>query len=191
MDQVEQATGRRPQGPIRLLTHLRYFGYVFNPVSFYYCFDKTDTHVETIVAEITNTPWGERHAYVLPVATSQSPSRHMRFDLHKDFHVSPFMPMNMTYDWFFSAPENRLNVHMANMQDNAKLFDATLTLARKPMSAHNCASILLRYPLITLKVIGAIYWQAFKLFIKRTPFHTHPAKTTTPKTGGAKPAKTS
>lgn len=190
-DKVEQATGRRPQGPIRLLTHLRYFGFVFNPVSFYYCFDEDDSRVEAIVAEITNTPWGERHAYVLPVTKNQAPSRHLRFDLRKDFHVSPFMPMDIDYDWFFSAPDARLNVHMVNLRDKTKLFDATLSLARRPMTARNCASVLLRYPLLTLKVIGAIYWQALRLYLKRIPLFTHPQKIATPKTGGAKQAKPS
>ena len=94
-----------PPGPIRLLTHLRYFGYSFNPVSFYYCFDATGTRVETIVAEITNTPWKERHAYVLPVAAASAQRRGAwRFSFDKQFHVSPFMPMDMRYDWRFSAP---------------------------------------------------------------------------------------
>lgn len=191
MDKVQQVTGQRPQGPIRLLTHLRYFGFVFNPVSFYYCYDRDDTRVETIVAEITNTPWGERHAYVLPVAKSQAPSRHLRFALHKDFHVSPFMPMDIEYDWFFSAPGQQLNVHMVNFSDKSKVFDATLSMSRKPMTIRNCASVLLRYPLLTMKVIGAIYWQALRLYLKRIPFHTHPHKLNVQSTGGARPAKPS
>ena len=100
-----ERTGARPAGPIRLLTHLRYFGYSFNPVSFYYVFDATDTRVETIVAEITNTPWKERHAYVLPVAgAARAGGRAWRFSFEKQFHVSPFMPMDMRYDWRFGAP---------------------------------------------------------------------------------------
>ncbi len=176
MDRVEQATGQCPRGPIRLLTHLRYFGFVFNPVSFYYCFDQLDTRVETIVAEITNTPWGERHAYVLPIDGDQPSQRHMHFNLQKDFHVSPFLPMTMDYHWTFTAPEERLKVHMINRQSDKLMFDATLTLSRKPLSAANCAGVLARYPLMTMKVIGAIYWQALRLFLKRTPFYNHPAK---------------
>ena len=96
-DLVERRTGRRPAGPIRLLTHLRYFGYVMNPVSFYYCFDRAGTALETIVAEITNTPWGERHQYVLPAAAAVDggAAPMLRFDFDKRFHVSPFMPMEM------------------------------------------------------------------------------------------------
>ena len=104
-DLVQQRTGVRPAGPIRLLTHLRFFGYSFNPVSFYYVFDATDTRVETIVAEITNTPWKERHAYVLPVADAErGTGRAWRFSFEKQFHVSPFMPMDMHYQWYFGAP---------------------------------------------------------------------------------------
>ena len=189
MDRVEEVTGQRPQGPIRLLTHLRYFGLVFNPVSFYYCFDKNDTHVECIVAEITNTPWGERYAYVLPVSNSTSTTRHLQYEMKKDFHVSPFMPMEIDYQWFFSTPEVKLNVHMVNLHQDKKMFDATLTLAYKPMTTGNCARALTRYPFMTLKVIAAIYWQALKLFAKGIPFYTHPPKLDSTQTGGAKPAK--
>lgn len=189
MDRVEQLTGQRPQGPIRLLTHLRHFGMAFNPVSFYYCFDKEDTHVETIVAEITNTPWGERYAYVLPISRSKSTTRHLQYDIQKDFHVSPFMPMDIDYQWFFSAPTEKLNVHMINLHDGNKMFDATLTLDYKPMSAAQCARAVARYPLMTFKVVGAIYWQAFRLFLKGIPFYSHPGKIDSTHTGGAKPAK--
>ena len=97
-DLVASRTGARPTGPIRLLTHLRYFGYSFNPVSFYYCFDHSGTRVETIVAEITNTPWKERHAYVLPIESSVGSGAAWRFQFQKQFHVSPFMPMDIRYD---------------------------------------------------------------------------------------------
>ena len=90
---VAQSLGRRPSGPIRMLSQLRNFGHCFNPVTFYYCYDTADARVETIVAEITNTPWRERHSYVLPVAAGNAPGQSMRFALAKDFHVSPFMPM--------------------------------------------------------------------------------------------------
>ena len=98
-DRVAAETGSRPEGPIRMLTHLRYFGVGFNPVTFYYCFDAEDRRVEHIVAEITNTPWNERHAYVLP---DVGPSRVLRYRLGKEFHVSPFMPMDLAYDWRFT-----------------------------------------------------------------------------------------
>jgi uncharacterized protein len=169
-DLVGQRTGVRPTGPIRLLTHLRFFGYSFNPVSFYYVFDAGDTRVESIVAEITNTPWNERHAYVLSIAEAgRRTNRAWRFSFEKQFHVSPFMPMDMRYEWCFGAPSQSLHVHMENWRGGSACFDATLNLRREPMTAGSLARALLRFPLITLKVSALIYWQALKLLVKRVP----------------------
>lgn len=227
---VQQHTGKRPSGPIRLLTHLRYFGFSFNPVSFYYVYDAADAHVETIVAEITNTPWKQRHCYVLDTQYSlpvPSPSRERarvrvrvsddapalsaeidrknsehphpalslegegirerkemkaaqwRWQFDKRFHVSPFMPMDMQYDWRFSAPDDALRVHMENRREGRKEFDATLTLQRQEITSASLARALLNFPLVTLQVVALIHWQALKLLIKRVPFHTHPDKLTT------------
>jgi DUF1365 family protein len=173
-DTVRERTGRAPDGPIRMLTHLRYFGYIFNPVTFYYCFDKTDACVETIVAEITNTPWKQRHSYVLPVTEALQGERVMQFGFDKSFHVSPFMPMDVRYDWRFSTPGNSLLVHMKNFRDNKRTFDATLSLAREEIAPVSMAKTLLHFPAMTAKVTSAIYWQALRLALKRTPFLAHP-----------------
>ncbi|UCG87782.1 MAG: DUF1365 domain-containing protein, partial [Gemmatimonadota bacterium] len=133
-DRVALDTGTRPDGPIRMLTHLRYFGYVMNPVTFYYCFDARDDHAETIVAEVTNTPWNERHAYVLGPADNQGSQHKRRFRLSKEFHVSPFMDMVQEYNWWFTTPAQRLTVHMENFERRGKLFDATLVLEREEIS---------------------------------------------------------
>jgi len=176
-DLVTARVGTRPAGPIRLLTHLRFFGYSFNPVSFYYVFDAKDSRVETIVAEITNTPWKERHAYVLPVANAgRQPSRAWRFSFEKQFHVSPFMPMDMRYEWSFSAPAEGLHVHMENWRDGAAQFDATLNLKRHAMTTGSLARALIQFPFMTAKVSALIHWQALKLLVKRTPIHVHPSK---------------
>jgi uncharacterized protein len=173
---VSQATGRSIDGPIRLLTHLRYFGHSFNPVTFYYCFDRHDTRVETIVAEITNTPWKERHAYVLPVDAAKQTGRTMHFAFDKTFHVSPFMPMDVRYDWRFSNPSDRLLVHMKNFREGRRAFDATLTLTREEIAHASLARALIQFPLMTVKVTSAIYAQALRLWLKRIPVFTHPAK---------------
>jgi len=173
---VKAQTGSRPQGPIRLLTNLSYFGYCFNPVSFYYCFDAAGEQVETIVAEVNNTPWGERHCYVLGEAMNQGKATHKRYAPAKQMHVSPFMQMDVDYDWRFSAPAQTLAVHMENSRHNQKIFDATLELERREISAASLARVLVAYPLMTLKVIVAIHWQALRLWLKKVPVYDHPAK---------------
>ncbi len=173
-DRVAAAIGTRPDGPIRMLTHLRYFGVGFNPVTFYYCFDREDRRVQQIVAEITNTPWNERHAYVLP---DVGPAEVLRYRLGKEFHVSPFMPMDLSYDWRFSQPGARLSVHMEDLQDDRKIFDATLTLERREISGAALATALIAFPFMTARVVVAIYCQALRLWLKRVPCHSHPART--------------
>lgn len=178
---VAEAIGRVPSGPIRLLTHLRYFGHSFNPVSFYYCFEADGSTLDVVVAEITNTPWKERHAYVLPVSIAERHGAAFSWKFAKAFHVSPFMPMDRDYAWRLSTPEHRLLIHM-NVLDRAagapREFDATLTLEREPVSALNLARVLLRFPLMTTRIVGAIHWHALRLWLKRNPVHDHPDKAT-------------
>lgn len=174
--EAERLTGSRPTGPIRMLTHLRYFGVVMNPVTFYYCFRPDSDEVETILAEITNTPWGERHTYALQAHSSpEGPCGHP-YRFAKAFHISPFMEMQQEYEWRFSAPEDQLLVHMENHSGTEKLFDATLRLARQEISARTLALALLRYPWMTARVAIGIYWQAIRLWAKRTPYHAHPER---------------
>ncbi len=175
-DLVRERTGSAPRGPIRLLTHLRYFGHVFNPVSFYYCFDENDSQVETIVAEVNNTPWGEQHCYVLPQADNRGQGEHSRFQPKKVFHVSPFMEMDVDYDWRFRQPGEQLTVHMENARDGHKIFDATLVLQRREISGGALARVLATFPLITVKVVAGIYWEALKLWLKGVPVQDHPDK---------------
>ncbi len=174
---VAEKTGIRPAGPIRLLTHLRYFGYCFNPASLYYCYDRSGEQVDAIVVQIHNTPWGEEHCYVLDEAQNEYPSaRSKRFQFAKAFHVSPFMPMDLWYDWRFKEPGATLNVHFMNYQEEQKIFDATLTLARQELTPRNLTRILLSYPPMTLKVITMIHWQALRLWLKGAHFYRHPKK---------------
>ena len=173
---VAERTGVRPDGPIRLLTHLRYFGHCFNPVSFFYCYDPTDEKVETIIAEITNTPWHERYCYVLPEIMNEHRHPWKRYRFPKTFHVSPFIDMNVDYDWRFLEPGDRLQVHMEDYVDDIKLFDATLSLRRQPITGANLWRVLGRYPVMTVQVVAKIHWQALRLWRKGAPFYVHPKK---------------
>ena len=173
---VAKATGTRPSGPIRLLTHVRHVGFVFNPVSFYYCYAADGITLETIVAEVTNTPWKERHAYVLPVGQARRNGRARTWHFPKTFHVSPFMPMQRDYAWRFTAPGADLYVHMDVLDGATREFDATLALKRRPLDRRGLTRVLLRFPLMTLKVVAAIHWQALRLWLKRNPVHDHPGK---------------
>lgn len=173
-DRVQQETGIRPTGPIRLLTHGRYFGFTMNPVSFYYGFRDDGKTLDWILAEITNTPWGERHAYFLPINTATSKAKTWHWDFIKSFHVSPFLPMDRNYHWSFEVPGDSLRIHMDVMQGSTRDFDATLVLERRPLNANTLASCLLRYPFVTFKTALGIYWQALKLWVKRIPFYPNP-----------------
>ncbi len=178
-DLVERETGRRPQGPVRLLTNLSYFGYCFNPVSFYYVYGKDGESLETIVAEVNNTPWGERDTYVLHVEPQAGADTAARFSPEKKMHVSPFMPMNVGYDWRFRRPGRDVAVFMANDVDGERVFSASIRMRRTEITGRSLARVLAAYPFMTLKVIAAIYWQALRLWIKGCPVYAHPDKNDT------------
>jgi hypothetical protein len=167
---VAERTGARPDGPVRLLTNLRCFGHLFNPVSFYYCFDRGET-LRAVVARVTNTPWGERHAYVLP---ARDGAVHERVD--KAFHVSPFMAMDHEYELWLSAPGPRLSVRIVSRRAGEVHFDAALTLRRRPLHARALARVLSRQPVPALAVVAHIYINALRLMAKGAPYHPHPAR---------------
>ncbi|MDG1944910.1 MAG: DUF1365 domain-containing protein [Halioglobus sp.] len=168
---IHEETGKAQSGPIYLLANLRYFGYVMNPIACYYCFNEEETRLEYVVAEVNNTPWNERHSYVLPGPVE---GRWLKTEFEKQLHVSPFNPMAMRYHWRSNTPDRRLVLHMENTTDGESVFDATLSLAAQPMTSANLNKLLLRYPLMTAKVGLAIYWQALRLYLKGVPVHTHP-----------------
>ncbi len=172
-DEVEQVTGRRPGGPVRLLANLRYLGHAFNPVSFYYCFDAADERVEAVVADVKNIPWGERHPYVLARGERRGPV--LSGDLDKELHVSPLMGMDQTYSFRAGEPGTRLSVHIASHTvDSGKQFDATLSLRRRELSRSLLTRMLLQYPAMSLQVVAKIYAQSLRLKLRGARYFPHP-----------------
>ena len=171
---VRDRTGCWPDGPVRLLTHLSYFGYCFNPISIYYVFAAEDARINFLVLEVNNTPWGERHCYVLDARRQPGPVLRHRFA--KEFHVSPFLDMQMGYRWTIATPGERLTVAVKASDSEGVVFDGSMELERAPISAGRLARNLVAHPFITGKVIAAIYWQAFRLLLKGAPFVPHPGK---------------
>ena len=170
---VEERTGARPHGPVRLLTTLRTLGHNFNPVSFYYCFENGGERVQAVVAQVTNTPWGESHAYVL----RRDGERVMRDTMAKAFHVSPFIGMDNRYDWRVTEPDGQLLVHIDERdEDGRRVFDATLSLERHELSRARLTRVLLRFPAASLRVVVLIYWNALRLKLKGAPYHPHPGR---------------
>ena len=172
-DLVEERTGRRPAGAVRLLTHLSYFGYCFNPLSVYYCYDVNDV-LQDIVLEVSNTPWGEQHCYVLGKEDNRASAGH-RYRFAKSFHVSPFLPMDMQYRCRMTAPDQSLYIALDNHRDGEKVFGSHLSLERREITHGSMAATFLRDPLATFRVVALIHWQAIRLWFKRATFYPHPA----------------
>ena len=185
---VQEQTARWPRGPIRLLTQLRYFGYYMSPLNLFYVFDERGQSVESVVAEVNNTPWNERHCYVLwhgnrvdppNVASTRGPpepKRTLAFAHAKDFHVSPFIAMDTGYRWRLTEPGKGLEVQLAGTLDSRPILEAGLSLRRRQLSQRQMRRMTLRYPFMTAQIIGAIYYQAFQLWWKKCPSYKHPKK---------------
>jgi hypothetical protein len=160
-----------PNGPVFLLTHLRYLGYNFNPVSFFYCYDAQE-RLQLVLAEVNST-FGESHNYWLWQDNELPSSNAKRYRRAKAIHVSPFMSMKLDYTFTLTPPDRKLVVHMDTIENGKPFFDATLNLERRAWSAGSLHRALLSHPWMTAKVIGAIHWEALRLYLKKVPVFTH------------------
>ena len=165
-----------PDGPVFMLTHLRYLGYNFNPVSFFYCYDPQE-RLQMVLAEVNST-FGESHNYWLWQDNELASPNAKRYRRAKALHVSPFMSMKLDYTFTLTAPGQKLIAHMDTIEDGKPFFDATLKLERKPWSARSLHRALVSHPWMTAKVIGAIHWEALRLYLKKVPVFTHPRRHT-------------
>jgi uncharacterized protein len=165
-DKVAALGGEEGRDRVLLLGNVRCLGFYFSPVNFYFCYQGREARY--LLAEVSNTPWNERHYYLLDLAALVPHD--------KDFHVSPFMALAMRYHWRIRPPREETLIHIEShpQSGDPKLFDATLALARSPLSRQGLCALLLRWPWMTLRVLLGIYWQALRLFIKRIPLFTHP-----------------
>ncbi len=164
-----------PKGKIYLLTHLACLGYCFNPISVYFIFDEDKQLLDYLIIEVTNTPWGEKHHYVLERSTRLKNGGY-RFQFKKELHVSPFMSMNYEYQFNLRFTKQTISIHMENQFNDRKDFDATLKLTALSQNANAFKNELRHDRLITYRIVVAIYWQALKLWMKKIPFRSHPKK---------------
>jgi uncharacterized protein len=156
-------------GPIRLFCMPRTLGYCFNPLSVYFCY-RADGTLAALMYQVHNT-FGERHSYIIPVERESSASRQ---HCQKSFFVSPFMDMSMCYDFRVSGPGARISVGIRASTSALPVLSAVLTGARKELTDRSLAAVFLAIPAVTLKVTGAIYWQALRLWLKGIRLHRRP-----------------
>lgn len=168
---VAERTGRRPGGRVQLLANPRYLGVAMNPVAFYFLWgEEPGGEVEAIVAEVTNTPWGERRSYVLEPGPDG-----LEGSFDKRLHVSPFMPMEQSYRWSATEPGGpRLRVGLENYQGGERVFEAGIDLRRLEITPRRMLRLLATYPPMTVSTLARIYWQALRLKLKGVPYFSNP-----------------
>ena len=158
---VNELGGQWQGDKLLMMTQVRMFGLYFSPVNFMFCYDGDECRY--MLAEVSNTPWGEKHWYLVDLLEPET---------EKDFHVSPFMPIEQKYKWRVKLPEQQFMAHIENWQQN-KVFDATLRLTQVAISPSSLVKVLMRFPVIALSTVGAIYWQAAKMFAKGFKFYSY------------------
>ena len=177
---IHRQTGRTASGPIRLLTQLRYFSFYFSPLNLYFAYDQAGERLEFVVAEVSNTPWKEKHYYVLWEGNLTHVGEQLAFRHTKEFHVSPFMDMHMEYSWQLGVPDKRLSIRLETLENKGKLFTAEMQLERRALNRATLRRMCYRYPVMTVQIVSAIYFEALRLWWKKCPFHPHPKKRNRP-----------
>ena len=172
VNKVLQLGGHTNIHRIVMLVQVRCFGVYFSPANFYFCYDENDKCTQ-MLAEVSNTPWNERHYYLVDLLNKVEQVN------KKVFQVSPFMDLDMSYFWHVKAPSkdnSKLVINIENKRIDVltgkvdKLFDANLNLEKQSFNQRNLLRVWCQLPVMTIKVVLGIYWQALKLFVKRIPF---------------------
>ncbi|MEO1747067.1 MAG: DUF1365 domain-containing protein [Pseudomonadota bacterium] len=171
VDQLLQEAGVARPDRVLLLAYPRMLGFVFNPISVYYCYDANDV-LSAMIYEVRNT-FGERHTYVCEVKPGQMTAAGIRQERNKIFYVSPFIDMPMRYFFRMLPPGNEVKMRIFETDDvGDPLLSATFSGSKLPITSANVASQLLRLPFMTLKVVAGIHWEALKLWLKGAKFHS-------------------
>jgi len=178
---VYELTGNKVEGKVLAVIHLRYLGVYFSPVNFYYLYD-TDGEWRYLLAEVSNTPWNERHYYAIP-AEQGDDGENWRHE--KAFHVSPFNPVDQQYQWRLKPITDSLMVHL-ECHKQGKVFDATLAMKAQEFSSKSLFLLLVKTPIMAVKMTAGIYWHAFKLWVKGVPVYDHPNNKTEQKQKSSK-----
>lgn len=172
---IQSQTGIFPLGPIRVLTQVRQFGFLMNPVAFFFVYAADSEDLQYVVAEVNNTPWNEEHRYLLTAEMwdVEQPDRPLT---EKMFHVSPFMSMDQQYRWRLVKPQEQLSIQMEVRKGDDWFFDVQLMMKRLPLTRGNLLRMNWRFPWMALTIFARIYWQALRLWRKKLPFYPHPKK---------------